>query len=74
MIGYEMSMTESGISKIVSMHIDKIVSSIALVLSVINWNQISLITGSVLAIIMSIFYIISIFRKVQGKDKKEKEK
>lgn len=74
MIEYEISMTESGISKIVSMHIDKIVSSIALVLSVINWNQISLITGSVLAIIMSIFYIISIFRKVQGKDKKEKEK
>lgn len=51
------------------MHIDKIISSIALVLSAISWDQISLITGSILACVMTVYYVIGIIKKLKCKDK-----
>lgn len=60
----------SGTENKLLMHVDKVVSSIALVLSAINWDQISLITGSILAIVMTVYYIVGTIRKLKGKDKK----
>lgn len=61
---------DSGIGKAFHMHIDKLISSIAITLSLVNWNEVSLITGSVLAIVMTIYYIVSTVKKIRGGNKK----
>jgi len=63
----------SGTENKLLMHTDKIISSIALVLSAISWDQISLITGSVLAVIMATYYIICIVKKIKGNGDKKNE-
>ncbi len=65
------TINRSGIGKIIGMHVDKLVSSIALVLSVVNWNQVSLITGSVLAVVMTTYYVVCTIKKI-GENKNGK--
>ena len=56
------------------MHVDKIISSIALMLNIFNWNTISLITGSILAVVMIVYYVIRIYQRLkENKHYKNKE-
>lgn len=60
--------------KSIFMHIDKLISSVALILTATAWDRVSLIAGSVLAIIMIIYYVVSTYCKIKEHNDKKKEK
>lgn len=55
--------------KFISMHADKLISTLAIVLNVAAWDKISLIAGAVLAIIMIVYYIQGIYYKWKDRNK-----
>jgi len=54
------------------MHLDKFISTFAIILNVIAWDRISLITGAILAIVMTVYYLYAIYCK--AKDRKNRDK
>lgn len=56
--------------KFIGMHADKIISTIAIVLNIVAWDEVSLIAGAILAIIMIMYYIQRMY--YQWKDRKGK--
>jgi len=60
--------------KSISMHIDKFISTVALILTATAWDRVSLIAGSILAVIMIIYYMVSTYYKIKEHNNKKKEK
>ena len=56
------------------MHIDKFISTVALILTATAWDRVSLIAGSILAVIMIIYYMVSTYYKIKEHNNKKKEK
>ena len=51
------------------MHADKFISTLAIILNIIAWEKISLIAGAVLAVVMTIYYVINIIQKLNNNGK-----
>ena len=56
--------------KFIEMHVDKLISTIAIILNIAAWDKVSLVAGAILAIIMILYYSQGIYYK--WKDRKNK--
>jgi hypothetical protein len=57
--------------KFIGMHVDKFISTIAIVLNIAAWDKISLVAGAILAIIMIVYYMQGIYYKWKDRNKED---